>query len=74
MEEIPSQLNIPTTNFTMDELKTVLNKVKTSKAFGPDSIPTIIWKDDHFYKILLKLCTFCAFEQKVAQALGENRI
>ena len=64
MEEISGQLNIPTTNFTMDELKIVLNKVKPSKAFGPDNIPAIIWKDEHFYKLLLKLCNFCAFEQK----------
>ena len=64
MEEISDQLNIPTTNFTMDELKTVLNKVKPSKAFGPDNIPAIIWKDEHFYELLLKLCNFCAFEHK----------
>ena len=59
MEEISGQLNIPTSNFTMDELKIVLNKAKPSKAFGPDKIPAIIWKDEHFYELLLKLCNFC---------------
>ena len=65
---------IPTTNFTMDELKIVLNKVNPSKAFGPDNIPAIVWKDEHFYEILLKLCNFCAFEHSVAPALGGNRV
>ena len=44
--------------------KTVLNNVTPSKAFGPDNIPAIIWKDDHFYELLLNLCNFCAFEHK----------
>ena len=64
MEEISSELDIPTTNFTLDELKTVLNRIKSSKAFGPDNIPAIIWTDEHFYEPLLKVCNFCPFEHK----------
>ena len=26
--------------------------------------PAIIWKDEHFYELLLKLCNYCAFEHK----------
>ena len=48
MEEISSELNIPTTNFTLDELKNALKQIKPAKAFGPDNIPAIIWKDKHF--------------------------
>ena len=63
MEEISSELNIPTTNFTLDELKNALKQIKPAKAFGPDNIPAIIWKDEHFYELLLKLCNY-AFEHK----------
>ena len=56
MEEISSGLNIPTTNFTLDELKSTLKQIKPAKAFGPDNIPAIIWKDEHFYELLLNLC------------------
>ena len=63
MEEISSELNIPTTIFTLDELKNALKQIKPAKAFGPDNIPAIIWKDEHFYELLLKLCNY-AFEHK----------
>ena len=48
MEEISSELNIPTTNFTLDALKNALKQIKPAKAFGHDNIPAIIWKDEHF--------------------------
>ena len=48
----------------MEELKNVLSKTKSHKAFGPDNIPPIIWKDRNFHDILLKLCNF-AFEDNV---------
>ena len=64
MEEISSELNIPTTKFTLDELKNALKQIKPAKSFGPDNIPAIIWKDEHFYELLLKLCNYCAFEHK----------
>ena len=42
LDNISSELNIPTTNFTLDELKTALKQIKPAKAFGPDNIPAII--------------------------------
>ena len=51
MEEISSELNITTTNFTLFELKNALKQIKPAKAFGPDNIPVIIWKDEHFYEL-----------------------
>ena len=36
-----------------------MKNLKSSKAFGPDNIPAIIWKDDIFHDLLLKLCNFC---------------
>ena len=66
LEEVSSELNIPTSNFTLVELKAVLKKIKPSKAFGPDNIPAIIWKDDHFHELLLNLCNFCAFGHKIS--------
>ena len=39
--------------------KSSIKKLNSSKAFGPDNIPAIIWKDDIFHDLLLKLCNFC---------------
>ena len=64
METFSSELDILTTNHSLDELKTALKQIKPAKAFGPDNIPAIIWKDDHFYDLLLKLCNYYAFEDK----------
>ena len=64
MEEISSELNIPTTNFTLDQLKNALKQIKPAKAFGPDKIPAILWKNEHFYKLLLRLRNYCAFDHK----------
>ena len=59
MEKISDYLDINTGDFTLDELKAAIKKLKSSKAFGPDNIPAIIWKDDIFNDLLLKLCNFC---------------
>lgn len=53
---VSEPLNIPTAAFTFGELTYVLTSFKTNKAFGPDKIPTIIWKDPTFHQLLLDLC------------------
>lgn len=53
--KISDILNINTNEFTINELKVVLKQSKSSKAFGPDNIPAIIWKDPLFHDLLLKL-------------------
>jgi len=63
-EQISPELNISVSPFTIDELKSVLSETKPCKAFGPDNIPPIIWKDDNFHNILLKLRNI-AFEDNV---------
>ena len=57
--KISDPLNIDTNEFTSSELLTVIKQLKSSKAFGPDNIPAIIWKDNLFHSLLLKLCIFC---------------
>ena len=37
-------------------MKTATKQLKSSKAFGPDNIPAIIWKDELFHNLLLNLC------------------
>ena len=49
-------LGISTTPFSLSELTVVIKQLKSSKAFGPDNIPALIWKDEHFNSILLNLC------------------
>ena len=36
----------------------VTMSLKSSKAFGPDNIPAIIWKDENFHELLLNLCNY----------------
>ena len=49
---------VPLHNFLViaGELKVVIKQLKSSKAFGPDNIPALIWKDEHFNSLLLNLC------------------
>ena len=54
---ISETLDISTSDFTQMELNTVIKQLK-NKAFGPDNIPPIIWKDPLFHSLLLKLCNF----------------
>ena len=56
--KISDPLNIDINEFTQAELQTVVKQLKSSKAFGPDNIPVIIWKDNLFHSLLLKLCNF----------------
>ena len=41
-EQIAENLDIDTSPFTIDELKTATKQLKSSKSFGPDNIPAII--------------------------------
>ena len=59
MDKIADTLDIPTSEFTTIELKSAIKNLKSSKAFGPDNIPAVIWKDPIFHDLLLKLCNFC---------------
>ena len=54
--QVSEPLGISTTPFSLSELKVVIKQLKSSKAFGPDNIPTLIWKDEHFNSLLLNLC------------------
>ena len=55
-ERVSEELDISTSEFTLPELLAVLKHTKTSKAFGPDNIPPILWKDPEFHSILLEYC------------------
>ena len=59
-----NRLNVNTDPFTQNELKTVLKKVKSSKGFGPDNIPTIVWKDSHFHYLLLNISNLMFLHKK----------
>ena len=61
---ISEKLDIPTAEFTLAELQNVLKQTKSSKAFGPDNIPPVIWKDPVFHQFLLDYCNQ-SFEQLV---------
>jgi len=45
---VSDTLPIDMSPFTVKELKTATEFIKPSKAFGPDNIPAIIWKDELF--------------------------
>ena len=62
--KISNTLKISTSVFTSQELGDVVKTLKSAKAFGPDNIPAVIWKDSLFHQLLLKLCNFC-FVNKV---------
>ena len=53
---VSDTLGIDTSPFTISELKSATRQLKGSKAFGPDNIPAIIWKDEKFHTLLLNLC------------------
>jgi hypothetical protein len=55
---ISETLNINTSEFTSNELITVIKQLKNNKAFGPDNIPPIIWKDKLFHSSLLKFVIY----------------
>ena len=53
---IEETLDIKKGNFSENELRKVLNNLKTNKAAGPDSIPPEVWKTEAFNDVILKLC------------------
>ena len=53
---ISDTLDINTSPFTNLELKAATKQLKASKAFGPDNIPALIWKDELFHNLLLNIC------------------
>ena len=61
-EQISPPLNISVSPFTLKELTDVLSQIKSCKAFGPDNIPPIIWKDYNFHGFLLQLCNLALDE------------
>ena len=54
---ISKQLDIKLGPFTLEELDSVLKKIKNRKAAGLDEIPPEIWKTRQFDDILLRHCT-----------------
>ena len=63
-ERISDTLDIDTSPFTLMELITVTKQLKSCKAFGPDNIPALLWKNPIFHNLLLNLCnnTFSALK------------
>ena len=55
---VSDTLPIETSPFSISELKAATKNLKSSKAFGPDNIPAIIWKDENFHELLLNLCNY----------------
>ena len=53
---VSGTLPIDSSPFSLAELKSATKSLKSSKAFGPDNIPAIIWKDDNFHDLLLNIC------------------
>ena len=54
--KISDTLDIETSPFTLDEVATAIKQISSSKAFGPDNIPALIWKNKIFHNLLLDLC------------------
>ena len=62
--QVSDPLDVDITPFTLDELRSATKQLNSSKAFGPDCIPAIIWKSEIFEELLLNLCNFCFTENK----------
>ena len=54
--QVSDHLGIDTSPFSINELKKATKQLQASKAFGPDNIPALIWKDEQFEILLLNLC------------------
>ena len=54
--QVSGPLPINTNPFSLSELEAVIKQQKSSKAFGPDNIPALIWKDPLFHTLLLDIC------------------
>ena len=72
--QISEPLNIKVSPFTLDELQAATKQLKTSKAFGPDNIPALIWKDPIFHQLLLDLCNLTFETNKSPSVWHRNQI
>ena len=54
--QVAENLKIPTTNFTIEELRKVTKPLSKKKKMGPDNVPPLIWKDPRFHEVLLDSC------------------
>ena len=54
--KISDTLGIHTSPFSSEEVTNAVKTLKSSKAFGPDNIPALIWKNHNFHSLLLNLC------------------
>ena len=73
-EKIADTLDIPTSEFTISELLKVLKQTKSTKAFGPDNIPPILWKDPLFHQLLLKYCNHALTELQCPSVWPKSQI
>ena len=71
---ISEALDINTSPFTTSELKMATKQLKSSKAFGPDNIAAIIWKDEIFHSLLLKLCNHTISTLKAPKVWHRSQI
>ena len=53
---ISKQLDIEQGSFTLEELDSVLRKIRNRKAAGQDKIPPEVWRTRQFHDILLRQC------------------
>lgn len=72
--QISGPLDINTSPFTLSELSTVVKQLKPTKAFGPDNIPALIWKDSHFQTLLLNLCNHTFITHKPPKVWHTSQI
>ena len=56
LNQVFEELNIPTYPFTLDELTKSIKLFSNNKSSGLDYIPTILWKDPTFLRLLLEFC------------------
>ena len=72
--QVSGQLPINTNQFSLSELEAVIKQLKSSKAFGPDNIPALIWKDPIFNNFLLNLCNHTYLTQTPPKIWHESQI
>ena len=71
---VSDTLPIDISPFTIKELKLATKFLKSSKAFGPDNIPAIIWKDEIFHQLLLNLCNHTFITLKSPKIWHQSQI
>ena len=72
--QISDPLDIDTSPFTLEELASATKQLSPSKAFGPDNIPALIWKDEKFQKLLLDLCNHAFSTLKPPEVWHKSQI